>query len=381
MHIALVKRKCSLQVGGSERYCVLLARGLLQAGHSVTVIGESIDDDLKSEIDFQAVPILKLTSSTKNRSFAVNAGRAIQKANYDVTYGLGRSLGVDAVRVTERIQSHWLEVNYQKTAWIQKWNPRHRTLIDLERKIYTSGSTKAIITQSNLDRELLIRNYGIANDRIHVIPNGVDKSKFSHAKKDEIRGRFSIPENCPVILFVGNDFYGKGLETVIKSLSKCDNRLAHLIVVGSGPEKVFKRIANGCGLNKRIHFAGRQSNMPSFYSASDVSILPTKYEPFPNVVLESLSCGTPVITTPHSGAAELIQERKNGYLIKETAAIEELTKKLALFFQQPEFKKSEMRKYAERSIEEYSLEKNIRTTESLLRKAFEMKMQSVKEAA
>src|SRR4051812_18029254 len=108
MKIALVKRRYSLKVGGAERYCVNLARRLRTFGHDVTFIGESIDAELASEVDFIPIRVNRLTSWTKNRSFAENTGRAAKEGRFDVVYGLGRAFGLDAVRITDRLQSHWL---------------------------------------------------------------------------------------------------------------------------------------------------------------------------------------------------------------------------------------------------------------------------------
>ncbi|MGH7129585.1 MAG: glycosyltransferase, partial [Planctomycetaceae bacterium] len=93
MRIALVKRRYSLRHGGSERYCVNLARRLTALGHGVTVIGESIDAELAGEVDFRPVRVNRLTSAGRNRSFAENAGRAARSGRFDLVYGLGRAFG------------------------------------------------------------------------------------------------------------------------------------------------------------------------------------------------------------------------------------------------------------------------------------------------
>ncbi len=113
MRIALVKRRYSLKVGGAERYCVNLARRLTAFGHDVTFIGESIDPELSREVSFVPVTVNRLTSWTKNRSFAENTGRAAREGRFDVVYGLGRAFGLDAVRITDRLQSHWVNVYYR----------------------------------------------------------------------------------------------------------------------------------------------------------------------------------------------------------------------------------------------------------------------------
>ncbi len=126
MRIALVKRRYSLKVGGAERYCVNLARRLRSFGHDVTFIGESIDPELASEVNFVPITVNRLTSWTKNQSFAENTGRAVREGRFDVAYGLGRAFDLDAVRITDRLQSHWLNVYYRNSAHraLQRLNPQ-----------------------------------------------------------------------------------------------------------------------------------------------------------------------------------------------------------------------------------------------------------------
>src|ERR1700685_3772535 len=105
MRIALVKRRYSLKVGGAERYCVNLSRRLTAFGHEVTFIGESIDPEPAHEVSFVPVTVNRTTSWTKNRSFAVNTGRAAHEGRFDIVYGFGRACGVGAVRITDRVEA------------------------------------------------------------------------------------------------------------------------------------------------------------------------------------------------------------------------------------------------------------------------------------
>ena len=90
MHIAIVRRHCSLKKGGAERYCVNLFRGLQKLGHRVTIVGEAIDDELKDEVAFVPVPVVRLNSWTKNKSFFVNTGHVLKRHRFDVVHGLSR---------------------------------------------------------------------------------------------------------------------------------------------------------------------------------------------------------------------------------------------------------------------------------------------------
>src|SRR5262245_10130109 len=130
MHVALVRRFCSLKKAGAERYCVNLFRQLQKLGHQVTIVGEGIDDELRSEVDFLPVPVTQWTSWTKNQSFADNVAKVVKTRRFDVVHGLSRANGLDTYRLTDPLQTHWINIYYRHPVerWIQHLNPRHRTI-------------------------------------------------------------------------------------------------------------------------------------------------------------------------------------------------------------------------------------------------------------
>ena len=319
MQIAVVKRKYSLKSGGSERYCVNLVRKLKERGHDLTVVGERIDDDLADEVRFIPLKTNRLTSWTSNRSFAEAAREAVSGRGFDIVYGLGRVLGVDVMRVTERLQSHWLRVRYQPRWYesIQRSNPRHRTMIDLEQSILHAESTRRIVVQSSLDRRLLEECYGVNDERVRIVRNGVDTSAFHpgfREHREEVRREFGIGQTQPLFLFASMDFEGKGLRSIMNALAQQTESPA-LIVLGEGPVRKFSNLAQQLGIASQVHFGGRRSDIARFYGASDLSVLPSAYEPFPNVNLESMACGTPVVTSTTAGGVDIVEPGINGYLV------------------------------------------------------------------
>ena len=333
MHIALVRRHCSLKKGGAERYCVNLFRGLQRLGHKVTIVGEAIDDELKDEVDFLPVPVLQLNSWTKNKSFFVNTGRVLRQHNFDVVHGLSRVDGLDTFRLTERLQIHWVNMYYRNpvTRWLQRMNPRHRLMFDLERRIFGAGGVRRVIVQSQLDARLLREYFGVEESRICQIINGVDTTTFHpgvRAERAAVRQEWKIDADAPLLVFASMDFRGKGLDSVLKALARLKHRETRLLVLGQGITSSFKRQAKSLGIEHRVVFAGRQSAIQRFYGAADLFVLPTIYEPFPNVNLEAMACGTPVITTATSGGAEIIQEGINGYLIPDAWSVDLLAERI-----------------------------------------------------
>jgi UDP-glucose:(heptosyl)LPS alpha-1,3-glucosyltransferase len=371
MRIALVKRRYSLKVGGAERYCVNLARRLTAFGHDVTFIGESIDPELSNEVSFVPVSVNRLTSWTKNRSFAENTGRAAREGGFDVVYGLGRAFGLDAVRITDRLQSHWVNVYYRNAAYrtLQRWNPRHRMLIGLERTIFHSDNVRRIVTQSRLDRQLVLDYYRIPEEKVRTIYNGVDTSVFHpgvRADRLQVREELGIEPTRPLLVFASMDFRGKGLRSILRAMQISRiARVARLAVVGKGSIRRFQRMAETLGVAKSVLFVGHRCDIHRFYGAADLSLMPTTYEPFPNVNLESLACGTPALTTATAGGADLIEDGKTGYLVSNVHAIGEIADRLEAHFSLSSAERARMSAHCWETARHMTVEKNAQHTVEL----------------
>jgi UDP-glucose:(heptosyl)LPS alpha-1,3-glucosyltransferase len=335
MHIALVKKHYSLRRGGAERYCVNLARGLTRLGHSVSVVGERIDAELAGEVRFLPVRVWHTSSWAKNLTFARNAAAAIERSGCDVSIGLCPTPAVDVFRVTGRIHPYWMTIRYPNPVWrsVQRLNPRHRAILHLEREIFErSSSVRRVIVQSQLERRLVQDYYGVGADRLRVIYNGVDLGTFHPGARGagrEVRSELEIPAEAPLVVFASAvDYAGKGLASVIEAIARLRDRRAHLLVVGGARHEAFARLAARLGILPRVRFVGRQVRLERYLGAADLFALPSIYEPFPNVNLEALACGTPVLTTATSGGADVIHEGGNGYVVSHGHAVDEMVERI-----------------------------------------------------
>lgn len=145
---------------------------------------------------------------------------------------------------------------------------------------------------------------------ILVIPNGVDPDAFS------VKTQHKINDPSFKILFVSRLIERKGLQFVIPDLKNVKGDYK-LIIVGDGPYRPeLERIVAENGLKEQVIFEGQKdkADLPSYYKDADLFILPSKKEGMPNVVLEAMSCGLPVLMTPCQGSDELIDG--NGYVLK-----------------------------------------------------------------
>ena len=343
-----------------------LFRELQRMGHRVTIIGEEIDDDLQAEVDFVPVAVNHLTSWTKNRSFAENVARIVSIRDFDIVHGLSRAGGLDTYRLTDPLQTHWVNVFYRHPVerWFQHWNPRHRTILNIERQLYESGEVRRIITQSKLDTRLLTEYFRIPAERICRIPNGVNMHVFHpgvRAGRQDLRAAWNIESDEPLLVFAAMDFRRKALATLLAAIARTTVR-PRLLVLGDGDIPKYQRYAADLGIEQRVIFAGRQPAIQAFYGAADLFVLPTIYEPFPNVNLEAMACGLPVITTQTAGGADLIVSGKNGYLIPDAWSVGELSEQITAFLALPGDEREAMRTHCVATARRYTIEDNARRT-------------------
>jgi UDP-glucose:(heptosyl)LPS alpha-1,3-glucosyltransferase len=326
---------------------------LQKLGHQVTVIGEGIDDELRDEVDFLPVPINRMSSWNRNRSFAENCARVTRSRPFDIVHGLSRVDGLDTYRLTDPMQTHWVKVWYRNpvSQWIQQRNPRHQAIFSLERQLYQPSGVRRIIVQSKLDARLLTQYFGVEESRIRRIVNGVDTRVFHLGARDEratvreeLSRKFGSTDisDSPILVFASMDFRRKGLDTLLQALSRVKDHETRLLVLGAGDISGYQRIARSLGIEQRVLFAGRQSSIARYYAAGDLFVLPTVYEPFPNVNLEAMACGTPVITTASAGGADIIEPGRNGYVIPDAWSVDELVEQIDHYFALSSSKKQAM---------------------------------------
>ena len=189
-----------------------------------------------------------------------------------------------------------------------------------------------IISLSDSEKIFLGEKYNVFSERVRVIPGGVDLKIFHPRPRAESRQKLSIEDDSFVLLFVGRLEWRKGIGTLIHAASLLKESIPTLkaLIIGGkiyGRQKNvddFKeyqrlmKIAEDLGVKDRINFLGciGHNRLPLFYSASDIFVIPSYYEPFGLVALESMACNAPVIVSAVGGLTNIIQDKINGLLVK-----------------------------------------------------------------
>ncbi len=163
---------------------------------------------------------------------------------------------------------------------------------------------------------------GATPEKIHVIPNGIDTEVFSLLPQIEAKKTLGLATEDRWLVSVGRLDRNKGqwliLETLKKiGLTELQRRRIRLALIGQGEDRAtLAALSRAAGLDAIVHFAGQLSpeKICTWYNAADAKILASRREGSPNVVLEALACGTPVVASRAGRNALVIEEGRNGLL-------------------------------------------------------------------
>lgn len=175
---------------------------------------------------------------------------------------------------------------------------------------------KKVVCNSNYLKNRLVSDRIFEEEKIDVIPNGIDNERFRKAPKMEISGD-------PVLLFVGRFEHVKGVDILVQSMKTIAKELPrsvlHMVGDGSMLDQLRSYVRSN-GLEQRVVFHGRVlEKMPSFYKSADICIVPSRFETFGLVILEAMSAGKPIVASRRGGIPELIENSKNGILVEPDA--------------------------------------------------------------
>lgn len=153
--------------------------------------------------------------------------------------------------------------------------------------------------------------------KIHVIPNGVDAAQFAQAVPADLTP-FGIPKGSRTVLFVGRLDQQKGPFVLLEAVKDLlpTHADVHVLFVGDGPQREkLHAWAREKKLDARVHFVGRRHDVPSLLRSAALFVLPSLWEGLPNVVLEAMAAGVPVIASGVEGIGELIEHEKTGLVV------------------------------------------------------------------
>ncbi len=264
------------------------------------------------------------------------------KINYSIVHGHYHDGGWVASQIKRVLDIPMVQtfhsLGHVRHRALEKFGEEHIDMEPFEERIKTEQEimkvTDKIVATNPPERKDILRYYSFdLEEKIEVIPCGVNLQKFRKINKEKARKHRNIDKSEVLLLYVGRLDSRKGVETTIRALPKVirdfskKNKTVKFMVVGG---KIGKRgdkidikekerllgIAKELGVEDNVVFEGKrdQEKLKNYYSAADIFITAPYYEPFGMTALETMRCGTPIIASNVGGLPYLIKNRKNGLL-------------------------------------------------------------------
>jgi UDP-glucose:(heptosyl)LPS alpha-1,3-glucosyltransferase len=336
MRVALSSPDFSL-MGGVERVAVEAANRLARAGHDVTAYGARIDRvvlDDAVHVRRIAVPAnLDVLTGLGFRRSAAAAIKADRPEVHGAFSGLSPLGGVFWIPSVHRVGYDLLLSRRSVIGGLPvRLNPYHRGRLRLERSMFAPGGYARLLALTDDVKSDVVSVYGVPRADIGVLAPGFDPEMFNPSRRErhraKARTRFGYDEQDRVLLFVANELERKGFDVLLKAIGLLEDPTVKLLGAGRVAPEAYGPLIEQLGLTDRLQWVGSSSDVALLHAASDVFVLPTRYEPWGLVIVEALGSGLPVVTSRLAGAALTVDEAKTGQLLRDPEDPAELAEAL-----------------------------------------------------
>lgn len=316
----------TLERGGAEKQLTLLAAGLPSSEFDVHVFALTRGGPLADDLRAAHVPLTIIGKHWKYDPAAWWQLRGhIARLRPDLVqswlftanaYGrtAARSAGVKHLVASERC--------------VDSWKSAHELIIDR----WLARRTDAIICNSQAVAEFYAAQ-GIAPAKLRVIHNGIALPTPPSSTRQELLAELGLPADSRLVGAVGRLWPQKRIKDAIwaADLIKVARDDVHLLILGDGPQRqVLERYRELCRIEDKVHFLGARNDVARWMPHFDALWLASSFEGLPNVVMEAMAAGVPVVASDIGGTRELVVPGQTGYLfpVGDRAALARLTLKI-----------------------------------------------------
>ena len=309
----------SLQSGGVERGAIDIARAIAAKGWTSLIA--SSGGPMAEQLASLGAEHISLPLHSKNPLVmwrnAHRLASLIRKRKVDILHARSRAPAWSAWSAAKKTGCRFVTTFHGVYGLEHEWKRKYN-------EIMTRG--ERVIAISQFIAGHIKEHYGVGDDRIRIIPRGVDLTLFhpdNHApqRMEELAKAWQVPEGLPVVLFPGRLTRWKGQEVFIKALQQLPHRNFFAVILGddkghSHYRAELEQLIVHCGLAARARIAPHTPYMTEAYRMARI-VVATSIEPeaFGRVPLEAQAMGRPVIATNHGGARETVATGVTGWLV------------------------------------------------------------------
>ena len=339
MNVAIVQEHLDMQRGGAETSTCEMARCLAEIGLHVTLVAAGAADETQpielpggatGRLSVQRVAVGGGSKLGRTMQFVGAADRYCRETGFNIIHAITPCFSCNVYQPRGGTYVETIRRSIERAPLALRWlkrlgrrlNRRQRFLLLVERRMLSDASAPHIAAISQyVARQIREACATFPLEKVHLIFNGVDVAPVDAdtraAHRAKIRTALSLDPATPVVLFVAHNFKLKGLRELLDAFALVlrEQPDATLLVIGRDERGPYERRAARLEIASAVRFLEPAAEVAPFYAAADVLAHPTWYDPCSRVVLEALCHGLPVVTTRFNGAAEVVQQGKNGVVI------------------------------------------------------------------
>jgi UDP-glucose:(heptosyl)LPS alpha-1,3-glucosyltransferase len=365
MNIGLAIYNFDPKKGGAERYAYDLATDLLKRGHQVYVFCAKAVN-LRGAV-IAKFDTVKFPRWLRSLSFAINHRRYAKMFPIDVMLGFGNTLLLDVYQSHGGVQRFWMEREIESyddpkerriKAALLRNSLNQRIQRWVEEYPIRKGQYSRIVAISDMVKNHMKEYYGLEDDNINIVYNGVDTEKF---RPDGQKTGEKLK-----ILFSAGNFRLKGLLPLLHAAGQIakDRKDFRVVVMGRGRKERYEDTIEHLSIKDVVTFLGEISSPDEVYRDAHICAHPTFYDACSLTTMEAMASGLPTITTRWNGASALIAPGE-GYVIDDPEDTQGLVDAIRALFN--EEARVEMARKARLKLEGYTIERNVNLMENIFR--------------
>lgn len=300
--------------GGLQKDFLLITKELLSRNHDIKIFTRSWEGIIPTQLDVVQLGEKGFTNYSKNKNFVNEVFNKVQKYEPDIIFGFNKIPGLDLYFAADTCFAKQAKNKNR----FQKYTRRFRQSINYENQIFSDKSeSKILLLNQNQSRDFK-EVYSTQEERMTIIPPGID-FEWNEVNSMNLHKLLNISKLDKLILFVGSDFYRKGLDRAIQGINhlKEKNISSSLIVIGDDDSKPFQPSISRHSLQDKIFFMGPRSDVASFMKSADLLVHPAREEAAGNIIIEAMVSGLPSIVSKEVGFSDEVKKFNAGAVLSD----------------------------------------------------------------
>ncbi|GAB4223992.1 MAG: glycosyltransferase family 4 protein [Gammaproteobacteria bacterium] len=308
--------------GGLQRDFMRIATACRDRGHTLDVYTLYWKEPIPEGFNVYVINNKIRSNHQRINQFVADVQARLTTHDYDLVIGFNRMPGLDIYYGADCC--FVAKSQYRKNPLL-KLTQRYRYYARLEAAVFGPNAHTNILLISEREKQLYQKHYGTSEQRIYLLPPGIDQDRRAPPNAVNIRAamrdQYKLAPNNFLLLAIGSGFKTKGVDRSIRalaSLNKHKRQQCKLFIIGHGNKTKYKLLAKRLGVKEQVYFLGLCDDIPRWLLAADLLLHPARTENTGTVLLEALVAGLPVLASANCGYAKYITEAQAGRIIPET---------------------------------------------------------------